>query len=261
MEKIKKHYIAGGIGDFLQYVPFVIKEKDKNFLIHTHFQNAKAFFEYLEVKNCEFLFFSNLNEFESQKQKLSYNYDLKPSERSFIYNFPLNNTLLESNEEIKNSFKEDKKIIGIHPFGSEFANNVAKKINVSLKKINTETIYDLIDDKFNYLIFGTRQELEDNKFYETENVKFICFSDVMQSLAAIKICNLVIATDSCFKNMACINGIKTFCILGDYKDEFRDKYFIEVYQIAGILETLKINKETNEENIKEYIKYSYKFIK
>lgn len=261
MEKIKKYYVSGGIGDFLQFFPFVLDKKNENFLIHTHFKNAKDFFDYIGIKNSEFIYFSNANEFESQKPFLLSKFNLETCQRSFFYDFPLSNTLLESNKIIKNNFKSNKKIIGIHPFGSEFANEYAKKNNVITKTIDSKIIYDSIDDNFNYLIFGTKKELEDNKFYETENIKFICFSNIIQSLAAIKICNLVIATDSCFKNMACINGIKTFCILGDYKDEFRDKYFIEAYQIAGILEVLKMNFEEDYDNIKEYIKYSYKFLK
>ena len=47
----KKSYleIHGGVGDFLQHLPFLLKHKSAKYIVATHFLAAKAFFENLGI--------------------------------------------------------------------------------------------------------------------------------------------------------------------------------------------------------------------
>jgi hypothetical protein len=257
MEKVKTNYVSGGIGDFLQFLPFSLKNKDEKFLIHTHYKKAKDFYDFFSFQNIEYLFFDNVNEFIEQKKRLTSDekIELKIAERDLFYKFPIFQELENENRKLINSFLKTQKIIGIHPFGSFFSNTYAKSNNLITKNISKEVIYESFNDKFNYLIFGTEEEIFENDFFEKENVKFVCYSNIVKSLYAVKICNLFIGTDSCFKNMACMNQIKTYCILGDYKDDFRDMNFVTPYVNERVLEFFKITKETSQTEIKKYINY------
>ena len=42
--------IHGGIGDFLQHLPFILKNKSARYIVATHFKGAPAFFKLLNVK-------------------------------------------------------------------------------------------------------------------------------------------------------------------------------------------------------------------
>lgn len=256
MEEIKTFYIGGGIGDFLQSFLFLNNNKNYKFIIHTHFKKAKDFFNYLGVQNIEIVIFSDLQEFSNQRRALFESANTQICPRDFFYDFPLNDSMNESNNDLKNSFCKIQPIIGIHPFGSQFANDVAKINGVSTKNIDTSTIYNSINENFNYLLFGTKEELDNAEFYEKENVKFVCFSNIVNSLAAVKLCSLFIGTDSCFKNMSCINGIKTYCILGGYKDDFRDAFFVNPYTQNRVLEIFHTETNTSNQNILEYINYA-----
>jgi hypothetical protein len=259
MGKIKKNYICGGIGDFLQVYPYIINNLEEKYIIHSHFKDAKKFFNFLPEKNSEYIFFSDIKELNLQKIEIfnNENEEIKIVERKYFYDFPVSK---EIEEDIKNKFTKNLKIIGIHPFGSKFANEYANSNNLVIKYIDPEIIYESIDNKINYLIFGTKEELENYNFYEKENVKFICYNDILSSLSAVKLCDLFIGTDSCFKNAACINKIKTFCILGDYKDDFRDLFFIKPYTEERVLDIFQINKNTNQNEIKQYIRYAHNAI-
>lgn len=258
MEEIKIFYVCGGIGDFLQSFLFLSKNKDCKFIIHTHFKKAKDFFDYLGVENLEIVTFSSLQEFSLQREELFKSINIEVCPRDFFYDFPLNDLMNESNNNLKNSFSKSQPIIGFHPFGSQFANNVAKINGVATKNIDASTIYNVIDESFNYLLFGTREELDGAGFHEKENVKFVCFSNIVNSLAAVKLCSLFIGTDSCFKNMSCINGIKTYCILGAYKDDFRDTFFVNPYTQNRVLDIFHIEVNTSNQNILEYINFAQK---
>ena len=54
--------------------------------------------------------------------------------------------------------------------------------------------------------------------------------------------------------MALSKRIKTYLIIGDFKDETRDSLFINPYLNSGFLDVLKVNDpEKNEKEIAEYV--------
>ena len=50
--------LDGGIGDFLQCIPFVLNEKKFKYICITHLKGAKSFFEVIGI-DLKIYFFSN----------------------------------------------------------------------------------------------------------------------------------------------------------------------------------------------------------
>ena len=60
--------IHGGVGDFLQHLPFMIKHPNYNYVVITHFVKAKAFFKALNIHIKKIYFYKKLSKvFLSQK--------------------------------------------------------------------------------------------------------------------------------------------------------------------------------------------------
>ena len=51
--------IQGGIGDFLQFLPFVLKHKSYSYTVLTHFLYAESFFKALGIKVKTYYFYTN----------------------------------------------------------------------------------------------------------------------------------------------------------------------------------------------------------
>ena len=62
--------IQGGIGDFLQHLPFILENKSAQYIVATHFKGAQLFFKALGIKVNKYYFYSN-------KEEYSYNYELR----------------------------------------------------------------------------------------------------------------------------------------------------------------------------------------
>jgi hypothetical protein len=60
----KKSYleIHGGVGDFLQHLPFILKHKSAKYIVATHFLGAKDFFETLGIQVSKYYFYNNPDE-------------------------------------------------------------------------------------------------------------------------------------------------------------------------------------------------------
>lgn len=248
-------YTCGGIGDFLQCTPFMIANKDELFFIHTHFEHAKQYFESFGLQNIVYMHFKN--NFERTNQIKKFCFSIKDIPRSFYFQVQNN---IKIDDIVNSYFKEKKPIIGIHPFGSDFSNDFYKQIKKPVKYIKRQTVEEITkkNQQFNFLIFGTKKEIHEYGIEETQNLKFICFDSIIESLLAVKTCSLFIGVDSCFKNMACMNKIKTFCLCGDFDDVYRDILFFNQYEKDGFLQTHKIKNIEDEENLK--IKSINKFL-
>lgn len=248
-------YAGGGIGDFLQFKKFISENNNYLYFVHTHCQSAKDFFDFLNLENILFLFYKNNEQRINQLQYLKFSLVEVP--RVYFDDYIQTD---KNKNLICSLFNEKKPIIGIHPFGSSFSNELYSRYKVPIKHINKETITKIIYDNvnFNYLIYGSKKEIEQYSLKESKNIKFICFDNIYESLMSVKSCSKFIGTDSCFKNMACINKIKTLCVYGDYQDETRDKNFITPYENAKIMTSIKIKQnneiETQINKITEFLK-------
>ena len=68
----KKSYleIHGGVGDFLQHLPFLLKHKSAKYIVATHFLAAKSFFETLGIHVSQYYFYNNADEYRIIRHKL-----------------------------------------------------------------------------------------------------------------------------------------------------------------------------------------------
>lgn len=232
-------YVGGGIGDFLQQTPYMLQNQNYIYLIHTHYQKAKQYFDHFNLSNILYLFYSDNSQRMAQLTNLNFN--LIETPRNFFTTYKQSK---ENETLVKSLFKKEKPIIGIHPFGSSFSNSVYRNFNIPEKNISNEIIKEISKDAdFNFLLFGSSNEINKSGLKEEENFKFIHFDNIIDSLMSVKSCCYFIGTDSCFKNMACMNLIKTFCLISDFKDDIRDELFINPYKEKNILTVFHSNNQ------------------
>lgn len=237
MSVVKKPYlIMGGIGDFIQCLDTVISfnsDPHAKFVVITHFKGAKAFFApFVDLSKFEFNIFELSNPYDNLPASVKDSWVACP--RSIFQEFPYPH-------KVANPFSNDKEIIGIHAFGSKFAKNSHRKSRIPEKRISLTCVQHLINENYNYLFFGSVEETHRyEELLELGNVKFINHPDIWQSLSHVQLCKKIIAVDSALKSLSLAKKIKTYLVLGDFKDDVRDEFFINPYLDTGYLELCKV---------------------
>jgi len=256
-----KFYIRGGIGDLLQHYSFIKNNLDKQYLVHMHFKNAKQIFDEIGALNCSFHEFEDFESLKKQTDAIvnqASNIDKEnicETPRVFYSDFNFGDEPNDKAKELINSFESKTNIIGIHPFGSNFSNSLYKYMHLPIKSISVDIVKEIVSDDNNYLIFGSKKEIELYGLQESKNIKFVCFENILHSLSVIKYCSILIGTDSCFKSMSSMQKIKTICIVGDFEDPMRDAYFIKKYEEDKIMKVFKTkNVIEDKHKIIEFIK-------
>ncbi len=246
-----KFYLRGGVGDFLQTLWFVTNNPDSTYIIHTHFKKAKEFFSSFGVNNTDVYLFDTIEEHDSQVDLIVKNHgensttNIKEVPRAFYSTIDFEQHHKDAANSLVASFASENPIIGIHPFGSDFSAKVHADFNLPIKFIPPDVTEKLIDDDHNYLIFGSRSEIESYGVKESGNVKFVCFDNILTSLACVNHCCKFIGVDSCFKTLATNSKIPTFIILGDFEDRLRDSMFINQYEKDGVLSVFRYTNFDN----------------
>jgi hypothetical protein len=254
-----KIYIRGGIGDFLQCLPALLAKPAEEYYIHTHYSKATEFFAQFGIENIKTFLFKNSQEHDEQIDIILSDCDPKAT-TNFAECPRILYSQLEFSKDIQDqvdsfvNFANNNPIIGIHPFGSDFSKNVYSKFNLPIKLIPAEIVSSIINNdankQYNYLIFGSNKDLENYNVQSSENVRYVCFDNILASLACVSKCKKFLGTDSCFKTMSSMNEIPTYCLVGDFDDQTRDAYFIDQYVNDGVM---KIFKFKNIENQKDEI--------
>lgn len=244
-----KIFISGGIGDFIQCLESVISlnSKEVSFIVVTHYKQAPDFFnKYADVNKFSFYYFNSLEEYSDLIRSL----DVKN-----LINCPRSAFFEEKCPYIVESpFDNDNEIIGIHPFGSAFSQSAHSQLNFSQKKFSKNLVDSFIKPDKNYFIFGSPNETSEYLHYNSSlNVCIVSHPDIWVSLSHVCLCKKVIAVDSAIKTMALSRKIKTYLILGDFKDDIRDSLFINPYLNFDFLEILKVKDPENDE--KEITKF------
>jgi len=226
--------LQGGIGDFLQCMPFIKRNQANHlsYVVITHLKEAEKFFNSIGIKPEKIFFFSSLDE---QNKILS----SLPKENNYIA-CPRNSYFDESPFEKKELlFKNTKPTIGIQINGSKFSIETQKKIGLISKAIPAELIHKLASPTYNLMIFGLKEELLQLNIPETENLKLVSFKNPADSLAYVSQCDAIIGSDSSIKTMSAMQRIPTFVWLGDYDDGPRDSWFIDPYLKDEIMEVFR----------------------
>lgn len=225
--------LLGGIGDFLQSIPYIEANRENNnkYYVVSHLSGAANFFESIGVVP-EFLeIFSTNEEQKNVLQKISDVQITHCPRYQYFDKFPFNSE--------PNFFKNNKPVVGIHINGSKFSITQQKKIGTIIKSIPARVIKELISDRHNLMIFGLKQDLQFIGLHCSDNLAIITCDNPAKSLAYVNQCNAFVGSDSGFKTMSAMNKIPTFVWLGDYIDEARDSMFIDPYVKDGVMEIFR----------------------
>ena len=246
--------LQGGIGDFLQCLPFIDANKKNNiqYCCVTHLKGAKDFFNTIGVEPSALFVFKTL---EEQNQVLnalprSEQYVHCPRTQYFDI-FPFDNE--------KPLFTNGKPVVGVHVNGSAFSIDTQKKFGMILKSIPARVIKELKSKDYNLMVFGLEEELNGMGIKQSDTLKFVCDPNPAKSLAYVGQCAAVIGSDSGIKTMGSMNRIPTFVWMGDYHDEPRDKNFIDPYIKDGVMKVFRYKNVESQfgrgmEMTKEFLK-------
>jgi hypothetical protein len=231
----KKYYleIHGGVGDFLQHLPFVLKNKSAKYIVATHFLAAKAFFESLGVQVSKYYFYNNADEYRAIRQelrKLSHSYWC-PKQVFF--------DVMPFKVEKKPKLKTDI-VIGLQ-IGSSRLTNSPLSIKFALKLVHA-----LLNMRCSIILFGTKKEIDQLKLKRSKGLFFATDKDITKNLSLVQFCDLLIGGESVFKTMSSMSGIQTLVIHEDNNNRFRDRVFTYPYIREGVMHVYKYKDLENE---------------
>jgi hypothetical protein len=231
----KKYYleIHGGVGDFLQHLPFVLKNKSAKYIVATHFLAAKAFFESLGIQVSKYYFYNNADEYRAIRQelrKLSHSYWC-PKQVFF--------DVMPFKVEKKPKLKTDI-VIGLQ-IGSSRLTNSPLSIKFALKLVHA-----LLNMRCSIILFGTKKEIDQLKLKASKGLFFATDKDITKNLSLVQFCDLLIGGESVFKTMSSMSGIQTLVIHEDNNNRFRDRVFTYPYIREGVMHVYKYKDLENE---------------
>jgi hypothetical protein len=218
--------IHGGIGDFLQYLPFMMKHPKENYVVVTHFPKAKEFFKVLNINVNKIYYYESGDQHRAIKDKL----------RKHMYSYLCPRELFFKTDPFGRStltIPKRKPVIGLHISTSiHTGGQLDKKFVLKLIKI-------LLNQKMTVVLFGTQSEL---KMLHLGNHPYLIFAshkNIISNLALVKYCDLLIGSESVFKTMSSMSGIPTLVYHADNNNHFRDRVFINPYIKAGVMTVYK----------------------
>lgn len=218
--------VKGGVGDFLQYLPFMLKNKSLHYLVITHFTAANSFFNYLGIKVSETHFFSMPNEGSSINKLLEKRKNTYHCPRSIFFS----KNPFELVDPIYNT-KGKNLIVGIHVGASKIG------VDKTLPEIFTEKLtHQLIADGFDVIFFCTKEERKLLPIKVDKRISFAMSKNIVKNLSRVKECDYFIGSDSAFKTMSSMLRIPTLVIMPIKKlNSFRDRMFLDPYVKEGII--------------------------
>ena len=214
--------IHGGVGDFLQFLPFILKNKAANYIVVTHFMDAKNFFKFFGVKISKYYFYNNREEHQAIEFKLKKNHFSYWCPRHIFFdNFPIN---LKDKPPLENGL-----VIGFQ-IGSSRLTNKPLNIKFALHLINK-----LLQLNYKVILFGTQVELAELAYKPHRHVFLACDKDIIKNLSLVKFCDLLIGGESVFKTMSSMSSIPTLVLHEDNNNRYRDRTFINPYVQKGVM--------------------------
>lgn len=244
--------ICGGVGDFLQHLPYMLNNKSNSYTIITHFTKAKDFFEKIGVKVEQIYTFSDRSEEKAIVASIS--------KQMAIYRCP-RNLFMDKSPFLPEApiFTNHYPVIGIHAGGSSYAVNKEIKSGKIPKNLPKNYIHALLKEleklDVNVIFFGMKNEIETFDISESETLKFSCHEDITKSLSVVSQCNAFIGSDSAFKTMSSMLKIPTIILCSAPKNNFRDRMFIDPYIKHHAMYAFKYSKFSDKE-ISEAITYT-----
>lgn len=216
------YLINGGIGDILQYLPFVIKNKSLKYIVVSHFTEAKAFFNSLGIETFEHYFFKSPLEANLIIKKLQ--------KRENFYHCPRAIFFDKNPFKLKKLFtRKSRKTtkIGLHVGASKLG--LDKILPSALVK---KIIDGILKRGFELIFFCTKEEFLSlpPMLKKSKKIEFVCHNDIIKNLSRVRECDFLIGSDSAFKTMSSMLKIPTLVILPINKiNSFRDRTFLGPY--------------------------------
>ena len=231
----KKYYleIHGGVGDFLQHLPFVLKNKSAKYIVATHFLAAKAFFESLGIQVSKYYFYNNADEHRAIRQ------ELRKRPHSYWCPKQVFFDVMPFKVAKKPKLKTDI-VIGLQ-IGSSRLTNSPLSIKFALKLVHA-----LLNMRCSIILFGTKKEIDQLKLKPSKGLFFATDKDITKNLSLVQFCDLLIGGESVFKTMSSMSGIQTLVIHEDNNNRFRDRVFTYPYIREGLMHVYKYKDLENE---------------
>jgi ADP-heptose:LPS heptosyltransferase len=244
--------ICGGVGDFLQHLPYVLNNKSNSYIIITHFPKAKKFFEQIGVKVEQIYIFSDREEEKAIVAKISNEMNIYRCPRKlFMEQSPF---LTEAK-----LFTDYHQVIGIHAGGSSYSVTKEIKSGNVPKTLPKSYVTNLLKEikrlNVNVIFFGMKNEIESFNIFENDKLKFSCHEDITQNLSVVSQCNAFIGSDSAFKTMSSMLKIPTIVLCSAPKNNFRDRMFIDPYIKHHVMYAFKYNDFSDKE-IREAVTFT-----
>lgn len=220
--------IHGGIGDFLQHLPFILNNKSARYIVATHFKGAPSFFKSLNIKVDQYYFYSNKEEYRAIRNLIDKHGHAYVCPRALFFKAsPFGNPVKSKHTK--------RKTIGIHAGASSLGSH--KAIPAGFTK---ELLAYLNRENYKIILFGTAKELSQMQALKNKDIVFASDKNIIKNLALVNDCDLLIGSDSVFKTMASMLKKPTIVLHQNIKNNFRDRVFITPY-------------------IKEQLMYVYKY--
>ena len=212
-------HLLGGIGDILLGLEDAIS--DGSIELYSHYSNASFLVEALGVR------IEKLHFYDSLPLSCVPSGEIIPPRQ--YPKFPL---------PCASRYKKlDRPILGLHPYGSPFAEAHWKARKYPSKNFTDEAISYLIESlrsKYHIFLFGSEDEIKDLDAFENEDVTLVR-GNLWECLATVPLCDAVVAADSSIKAMSALSKIPTYVFMGNYVDHYRDRVFIDPYIRDGVM--------------------------
>ncbi len=227
--------IQGGIGDFLQHLPFILQHKSYNYIVLTHFLHAESFFKALGIRIKKYYFYTNWEDYVVLRDRLQTASDTYVCPRTLFF---------ETNPFVNTKKKVLKKsnVVGLHMGSSKLAAGKALSQDFVLKLLTF-----LTQSKYKVILFGTKDELKSLDVKPHPQITLAQDQNVIKNLSLVNQCDLMIASDSVFKTMSSMLNIPSIVLHKDNANHFRDRTFIEPYVKAKCMYVYKYQSLENKE--------------
>ena len=232
--------IHGGVGDFLQHLPFMLQHPKENYVVITHFPKAREFFDALHIAVKKYHFYSEREEHHKIKSFFRKKEHSYPAPREVFFDrFPFQ--VMKKNLHQKNG----SVTIGLHMTPSAMTSNA---LSHTFKQ---KLIQTLLQFKVQIILFGTKKELHDLRDIKNNSIIFASDENIINNLSLVKHCDVLIGADSVFKTMSSMSMIPTILLYEDVKSHFRDRVFINPYVKKKVIYPYKYRLGSMEgENLK-----------
>lgn len=215
--------VKGGIGDFLQCLPYMMAYPEHEYFVVSHYDRATEFFASVGVRVTE-----------APLGKVG-GVELCPRSMFFDHNpFGRRAPL----------FNDGRPVVGVHLWASNYSLSIERRFGFPSK-----TLPPLLLDRFrmampeaNFILFGSSSEIDEFSGGRPRSdgcLAFVADHDVTVSLTRVEECLALVGSDSAFKTMSAMLCIPTVVWVGDYKDETRDSVFINPYVLAGVMSVFR----------------------